>query len=213
MPDTLSPTPPVADVVSHAALPGGAPCPLPDENALELDLLRRAVANDWGPRDAYERHWAGELVAAMRRQHLLRDIELKALAAAEAESPPTDAAVQRLLAFARYGARVDRDMGAALRALRVLRNRPDAWIEETPKSTFEPDSRTAAPPHTPEPDRRAATAARTSKPERPAISPQPFPPAPRTFEPDGTIPASPPLNRHERRRLEALQRQAGRRAA
>ena len=56
MPDTLSPTPPVADVVSHAALPGGVPCPLPDENALELDLLRRAVANDWGPRDAYERH-------------------------------------------------------------------------------------------------------------------------------------------------------------
>ncbi len=191
MPDTPSP---FADAGTHNALPG--------EDAQELALLRRAVANDWGPRDAYERYWAGELVAAMRRQQLLRAIELKALAAAEAESPPSDISVQRLLAFARYGARLDRDMGAALRALRVLRNRPDAWIEETPNSTFEPKSRSAAPPRTAEPE-RSTTAARTSEP-KPSR-------APRTPEPDTSI--QPPPNRHERRRLEALQRQAGRRAA
>jgi hypothetical protein len=173
---------------------------------VELDLLRRAVTNDWGPRDAYERHWAGELVAAMRRQQLLRGIELKALAATETESPPTDASMQRLLAFARYGARLDRDLGAALRALRVLRNRPDAWIEDKQKSTFEPKSRTSAPPRTPEPERRAATAARTSEPERQAVASHPPSPAPRTPEPDADTP--PPLNRHERRRRAALARKA-----
>ena len=222
MPDTPSPTPPFANTANHPAMPDGMHCPLPGEDALELDLLRRAVANDWGPRDAYERHWAGELVAAMRRQQLLRDIELKALAATETESPPTKAAVRRLLAFARYGARLDRDLGAALRALRVLRNRPDAWIEEAQKCTFEPKRRPAAPPRPPEPG-RATTAARTSEPEPsptptrtsepepPAATAHPFPPTPRTCEPDA--PGQPPLNRHERRRLEALQRQAGRRAA
>jgi hypothetical protein len=224
VPDAPTPSLPIADTAAHPALPGDEPRPLPGEDAVELDLLRRAITNDWGPRDAYERHWTGELVSAMRRQQLLRGLELKALAAAEAASPPTEAAVQRLLAFARYGARLDRDLGAALRALRVLRNRPDAWIEETHKSTLEPKSRTAAPPRTPEPDRHAATAARTSEPEpapattrtpepeRPAaLGRQPSPPAPRTPEPDAPI--QPPLNRHERRRLEALQRQAGRRAA
>ena len=216
MPATPLPFPPFADTATRAALPGGEPFPLSSEDTRELDLLRWAVANDWGPRDAYERHWAGELVAAMHRQQLLRTIELKALAATEAESPPTDAAVKRLLAFARYGARLDRDLGAALRALRVLRNRPDAWIEETPKSTFEPKSRTSTPPRTAEPDRLAATAARTSEPElspaaprtpepeRPAVTAHPFPTVPRTPAPD----APRPLNRHERRRLEALARKA-----
>ena len=212
MPNTPSSAPPSADAATHTTLPG--------EDALALDLLRRAVANDWGPRDAYERHWAGELVAAMQRQQLLRDIELKALAATEAESPPTEAAVQRLLAFARYGARLDRDLGAALRALRVLRNRPDAWIEESQKCTFEPKSRPAAPPRPPEPATTAArtsepepppAAPRTPEPEHPAVAAHPFPTAPRTCEPDA--PGQPPLNRHERRRLEALQRLAGRRAA
>ena len=92
---------------------------------------------DWTPRDAYERRWVRELVAAMWRQDRLRGLELATLAAAEQESPPTEATMKRLLTFARYGARIDKDMTMALRALRVLRDRPDARIAETQKRTSE----------------------------------------------------------------------------
>ena len=104
-------------------LRGGTSVLLPGEDALEMEILRRAVAADWRPRDAYERHWAGELVAAMWRQQRLRGLELAALAAAEAEAPPSEASLRRLLTFARYGARIDGDIGRALRALRVLKAR------------------------------------------------------------------------------------------
>ena len=48
--------------------------------------------------------------------------------------------MQRLLTFARYGARIDKDIGRALQALRVLRDRPDARIEELRNDTPEPDA-------------------------------------------------------------------------
>ena len=101
-------------------LRGGAFALLPGEDAEELDLLRRPSTADWRPRDAYERHWAAELVAAMWRQQRLRRLELAALAAAAGEHPPTEASLKRLLTFARYGARIDKDIAKALRALRVL---------------------------------------------------------------------------------------------
>ena len=63
-------------------LRGGAFAPLPGEDAAELDLLRQAVACDWSPRDAFERHWAAELVAALWRQQRLRRLEFAALDAA-----------------------------------------------------------------------------------------------------------------------------------
>ena len=57
-----------------------------------------------------------ELVAAMWRQDRLRGLELAALAAAEQERPPTDATMKRLTTFARYGARIDKDMAKAQQA-------------------------------------------------------------------------------------------------
>ena len=52
--------------------------------------------------------------------------------------------LKRLLTFARYGARIDKDMGRALEALRVLKRRADADLTELPKFTPEPE-RDAAP--------------------------------------------------------------------
>lgn len=164
---------------------------LPAEDAMELDRLRAAVLADWLPRDAYERHWTGELVAAMCRQQCLRRLELKALAVAEQQSPATEATVRGLLAFARYGARIDHDIGRALRALRVLKGRPDAHLAETPPRTSEPDRPAAAPARTPEPE--------------------PWDDALDTLMAQAGTPA--PMNRHDRRRLEALARKAPRRVA
>ena len=93
------------------------------------------------------------------------------------EQPPSEASLKRLLTFARYGARIDKELAQALRALRALKAR------DTPS--------------------RAEAAARTPEPEPPALHPA-TPPA-------AAAPA--PLNRHERRRIEALARQAERRAA
>jgi hypothetical protein len=165
-------------------LRGGPFALLPGEDREEFAQLHAAVTADWSPRDAYERRWVRELVAALWRQERLRGLELATLAAAEQEHPPTEATVKRLLTFARYGARIDKDMTMALRALRVLRDRPDAHIAETQESTSEPK------PAPPEP-RNATPSARTFEPERPTLA---------------TRPADPPtlLNRHERRRLKAL---------
>ena len=166
-----------------------------------------------------------ELVAALWRQERLRGLELATLAAAEQESPPTEATVKRLLTFARYGARIDKDMTMALRALRVLRDRPDA----SPKPDARPNperatereiAQTNCPRAHPNPSpsrqrkpheriRRAHVRTRAGA----ARATQRHPPA-RTFEPErpalAARPASPPapLNRHERRRLKALERRA-----
>ena len=126
-------------------LRGGPFALLPGEDADEFAQLHAAVTADWSPRDAYERRWVRELVAALWRQERLRGLELATLAAAEQERPPTEATVKRLLTFARYGARIDKDMTMALRALRVLRDRPDAHIAEAQEGTSEPE------PASPEP--------------------------------------------------------------
>ena len=170
-------------------LRGGPFALLPAEDAEAFAELHAAVTCDWGPRDAYERRWVMELVTAYWRQDRLRGLELAALtAAARDEGPPTEATLKRLTTFARYGARIDKDIAKALQALRALRNRPDDWLDEPQKRTFEPEpaSATADPPqHPPAPsptaDRTPAIAARTSEPE-------------------------PPLNRHQRRALAAMQR-------
>jgi hypothetical protein len=111
---------------------------LPDEDHEELAALHAAVTSDWGPRDAYERRWVMELVTSMWRQDRLRGLELATLTAASEESPPAEATVRKLGTFARYGARIDKDIGRALQALRTLRDRPDAWIEELQDGTPEP---------------------------------------------------------------------------
>lgn len=174
-------------------LRGGPFAVLPGEDREELASLQAAVTADWGPRDAYEQRWVMELVAAMWRQDRLRCLELATLGAAAAESPPSEAAVRKLATFARYGARIEKDIGRALQALRVLRDRPDAWIDASQNGTPEPETAMASP--------------RTREPE-----PRVVPTGARTPEPEAGDPP-PPLNRHQRRRLEALARQASRRAA
>ena len=107
-------------------LRGGPFALLPGEDREAFAELHAAVTADWRPRDAYERRWVMELVTAMWRQDRLHGLEITALTAAAAESPPSDASLKKLLTFARYGARIDKDIGRALQALRVLRDRPDA---------------------------------------------------------------------------------------
>ena len=158
------------------------------EDRKAFAALHTAVSSDWGPRDAYERRWVMELVNAMWRQDRLRGLELATLTAAAAESPPTEATMQRLLTFARYGARIDKDIGRALQALRVLRDRPDACIEELRNDTPEPDA----------PAPQATIRTNETPPRTP--EPTPPPPAPRTPEP------GPRLNRHQRRALAAMRR-------
>ncbi|MFZ1430345.1 MAG: hypothetical protein WAS21_26670, partial [Geminicoccaceae bacterium] len=124
-------------------LRGGDFCLLPGEDGAELSLLERAVAADWHPRDAFERHWASELVAAMWRQQRLRRLELKALATADAEETISESSLKRLQTLGRYGSRIDADIGRALRALRVLKRRAATDLAESPARTFEPER---APP-------------------------------------------------------------------
>ena len=162
-------------------LRGGVFCLMPGEDAEELDLLRQAVAADWHPRDAYERHWAAELVAAMWRQQRLRQLEFAALEAASQEHPPTEASLKRLLTFARYGARIDKELAQALRALRVLKARPAASLAE-PADDFRRIAR--ANPSAPVPSRSARCRCRGARANpsrrhwwRPAY-PRPLPPSP-----------------------------------
>src|SRR4051812_31898535 len=120
-------------------LHGGPFSLLPGEDLDEFAVLHTAVTADWRPRDAYERRWVRELVTAMWRQDRLHALELATLAAAAAERPPSEATMKRLLTFARYGARIDKDIDRALKALRVLRGRPNDRIDEVQDGTPEPD--------------------------------------------------------------------------
>ena len=174
-------------------LRGGPFALLPGEDHEELTALHAAVAADWRPRDAYERRWVMELVTAMWRQDRLHGLEIAALTAAAAESPPSEASLRKLLTFARYGARIDKDIGRALQALRVLRDRPDAHLDDVQDCTSEP-----AVAELPEQKRTNEMPPRTLEPE--TRTPERTQQAPRTPEP------APRLNRHQRRALAALQR-------
>jgi hypothetical protein len=184
-------------------LRGGPFALLPGEDREEFAALHAAVTSDWSPRDAYERRWVMELVTSMWRQDRLRGLELATLGAA-AESPPSEATIRKLGTFARYGARIDKDIGRALQALRVLRTRPDEWIDELQNDTCEP---AAFEPR--EQDGTNQISTRTSEPElaavhagagRPELDPDPMPSEGCTPEPGR------PLNRHQRRALTAMVR-------
>ncbi|MGD9510999.1 MAG: hypothetical protein AB7I59_08745 [Geminicoccaceae bacterium] len=196
-------------------LRGGPFALLPDEDREEFTALHAAVSADWRSRDAYERRWVRELVAALWRQERLRGLEFATFAAAE--SPPSEATMRKLLTFARYGARIDKDIGRALYALRALCDRPDARIAALQNDTPEPGS--------PQPHQQNYTnemSPRTCEPERRETEEEKYTIelAARTFEPEPANsnvetctaePEPPALNRHQRRPLEALARK--RRAA
>ena len=169
---------------------------LPGEDREAFTALHAAVTSDWVARDAYERRWVIELVTSMWRQDRLRGLELAVLTAAEQESPPSEATVRKLGTFARYGARIDKDIAKALQALRALRKRPDAWIAELRDCTSEPGEAAAIARHV-----TNGTPPRTLEPE----------PAMAHLEPCTSEPGPAAFNRHQRRRLAALARK--RRAA
>jgi hypothetical protein len=185
---------------------------LPGEDREAFAALHAAVTSDWDPRDTYEHRWVMELVACMWRQDRLRALELATLTAAAAESPPSAATVRKLTTLARYGARIDKDIGRALQALRILRNRPDAWIDQLQNDTPEPGK--------PEPQAQECTnewSPRTSEPEvrQPHEASCTIEFVARTLEPEPananpqtrtTEPEPPALNHHRRRRPAALAR-------
>jgi len=171
-------------------LRGGAFALLPGEDREELAALHAAVTADWGPRDAYERRWVMELVISMWRQDRLRGLELATLGATEEESPPSELTVRKLGTFARYGARIDKDNGRALQALRVLRDRPDAWIDELRDGTPEPGEA--------EPQQEICTT------ETPSCTHEPN--ARELRKEECALEPGPPLNRHQRRALAVMAR-------
>jgi hypothetical protein len=173
-------------------LRGGPFALLPGEDRETFAELHAAVTSDWGPRDAYERRWVMELVTSMWRQDRLRGLELAVLTAAAEESPPSEATVRKLGTFARYGARIDKDISTALHALRALRGRPGAWLEELQDGTCEPGG--------------AEALTRTFTNE---LSPRTLEPEPANAnEATGTSEPEPPpaRNRHQRRALAAMAR-------
>jgi len=131
-----------------------------------------------------------ELVTSMWRQDRLHGLELAILATAAEESPPSEATVRMLATFARYGSRIDKDIGRALQALRILRDRPDAWIDELRDGTSEPGEA--------EPQQEICTA------EPPPCTHEPN--ARELPEEECTLELERQLNRHQRRALAALTR-------
>lgn len=167
---------------SPAQAPSDAPrLPSPDD-AAAFDELCADVAALHAPADT---HWVEEVAFAMWRQRRLRGIESAALDRAEGMDEPDPTRLAPLAALARYRARVGRDLRLAeaeLGAARRSRPHGPAVVPGGDPGTDEPE---------PGPARRIVAgigAAGATVRER-------------TNEP-----APAPLNRQQRRRLEALTR-------
>ena len=178
----------------------------PDADPGGLDALRVALVARYRPQDAAEAHWVEELVFTAWRQQQLRVLEAAVLARAMAQGSEAEASnLPSLATVIRYRARLDRDWRRAGEALHELRRARERLL---------PRART----HTAA--ELLAQAARTHEPGVAANAPQGLD-APRHAVPgldelddlDGFGMNEPPLNRHERRRLAALARAAGRHAA
>ncbi len=168
--------------------------------------LRAALIARHRPQDAAEAHWVEELVFTAWRQQQLRALEAAVLERAMASGTGAEASnLPSLATVIRYRARLDRDWRRAGEALHELRRARERLL---------PRART----HTAA--ELLAQAARMSEPGVAANAPH-GPDAPRHAVPgldelddlDGFGMNEPPLNRHERRRLAALARAAGRHAA
>jgi hypothetical protein len=170
---------------------------LPDEDPAGWAAFAAGMLATLRPSDDAERHAAERAVQAMWRE--IRADRLEAvilgelfaagsLTDAEAARSARDAGMKALSTLLRYRARIQRDIDRALHELDCLRERPGA-APAMPRPS-EPNAgpgpaEPSPPPHPVEP-----YAGGTSEPGRPQAA-----------------------NRHERRRLAALERQAERRAA
>jgi hypothetical protein len=163
---------------------------LPGEDAAAYGRLRAALLARHAPADAAEEHWVEELAFAAWRLRRLRALDAAdgtSEPEPQARAEPDEAArLPSLATLARYRGRVERDRRQALQALESLcASRPR--LPATVASATPSQLRWLA-------DR----AERTAEPEHPAQA-EPERPAP--------APAAPPLNRQQRRRLAALERQ------
>jgi hypothetical protein len=165
---------------------------LPDENPEEYDAFRAELFGSLRPRDPAERHEAERVVQAFWRE--IRADRLEALVltdlfaayeiADKEEAKAAQAAANRAMnTLLRYRGRIARDREKALAAFHELRRRP-------------------LRPSGPEPVRGTNEPGKV--PAAPVLPPRMNEPA--------ADPAR-PLNRHERRRLAALERRIGRKAA
>jgi hypothetical protein len=162
--------------------------PADEAGRTSLAELRQAYERRFRPMDAAEQHWCEELARVAWRQQRLFALECAVLdrfdAAARGEDLADLPPLPSLDTITRYRARLDRDYRNALRELELLlasRPRP------LPPSGKDEPERTL--PGTPDPP--AATPA-------PAFPTAALPPPP-----------APPLNRHLRRALAALERKGG----
>jgi hypothetical protein len=211
-----------------------APVPADGEDAAALAALRGALAARHLPGDAAEAHWVEELAFAAWRQRRLRALEAEVLARAGAagEELEPSPALPSLSTLIRYRTGLERDWRRAGEELAALHR--DRAVPPSPAQLrlvadlIEKGQATAAngvargcanenralgmnePNATSKPtaDRTNETAHVTDEPRHPV----PPLPDPRTDEPDD-LPAPPPLNRHQRRRLAALARRQARQAA
>jgi hypothetical protein len=165
---------------------------LPDEDAEAYAGFAAGMLATLNPTDDAERHAAERAVQAMWREIRADRMEAKILAELfgakqiedqELAAATREQAMKALGTLLRYRGRIEREIDRALQALDALRQRPAG---------------------TSEPSRQAPA------PARPAAAPAALPPpSAGTSEPKPPV----PLNRHERRRLAALERQAKPRAA
>jgi hypothetical protein len=172
----------------------------PEADPGELDGLRAALVARYRPQDAAEAHWVEELVFTAWRQQRLRALEVAVLERAMATETGAEApALPSLVTVIRYRARLDRDWRRAGEALHELRRARERLLPRA--RTHTAADMLAQAPRTNEPTPPIAMPHRVDGPRHPVPDLDDF----------GMN--EPPLNRHERRRLAALARAAGRHAA
>ena len=200
--------------------------PVDPEDAAAMAALRAAMLARHQPLDEAEAHWVEELVFVAWRQRRLRVLEDAVLTQTGAEAGP---ALPSLATLIRYRGRLDRDWRRASEELAALRRGRKGMVDPAQlRWLADRLDHAQAAPTAPEHDAPNRTndlsLACTNEPTDAALGPVPTVPtdsaARRTDEPRHPIPPLPdcaadepprpiqPRNRHERRRLAALQRRA-----
>lgn len=177
---------------------------LPDEDPAELARLRAALVLELRPEGAAQMEIAETVVECWWRRRRASRLEAQILAdSLAADTHDEQARAMRALAtLIRYRARIERERESALASLASLQEaaaeRAEPVAATAPRSALEAAADALIDPATWAPVRP-----RTNEPEPPTVAPAAAP----------ASPAARPLNRHQRRRIEALQRQREARAA
>jgi hypothetical protein len=168
---------------------------LPDEDPAEYARHEALWLSTWRPRDAPEREAALTAIRALWREERADRLEVQVLndlfgadgIEDEAEAKAVKQAAWRALStLLRYRGRIQREHDRARRELELLRQRPTGGLLASPPAVAVAPPAPTGGTHEPEP--RAAGAPVPSEPDR-------------------------PLNRHQRRALQAMQRRQRKLAA